>query len=99
RGRGGREVQEDLPSRVAARGRFQGALAANALERHEKLGALGEREEGLAALELAAAGAAGERLHPDHVSGGEVEHRLEDRLDVAPRDDVLEQLAAPDFLA
>ena len=64
----------------------------------QQLRALGEREERLAALELAAARAARERLHADHVAGREVEDRLEDRPDVLPRDDVLQQLAAPDLL-
>ena len=99
RRRGGREVQEDLAAVVALRRRLQRALPAHALERHEQLRALGQREERLAALELAAARAARERLHADHVSGRQIEDGLEDRRDVLARDRVLQQLAAPDLLA
>ena len=99
RGRRRRKVEEDLPAVVPVGRRLERALAADPLERDEELRALGEGEERLAALELAAARAARERLHADHVSRRQIEDRLEHGRNVAPRDDVLQELAAPDLLA
>src|SRR4029453_14063885 len=99
RSRRWRKVQKDLAAVVALGRRLERALPADALQRNQKLRPLGQREERLAAFELAPPWAPRQGLHADHVPGREIEHRLEDRGDVTPRDRVLEELPSADFLS